>query len=77
MTRLDASAYQIPIDAHSCFAIGSGGRNRGYLCGAVGNRVDTSERPVPQLGYFPEIVKESKVLFSAARADQKTHRRPL
>jgi hypothetical protein len=68
LARLDASAYEINIDAHSCFEIRSLERkqNRGYLCGVAGETAHTEEMPAPELRYSPKFLKMEHVKFSGS-----------
>jgi hypothetical protein len=63
LARLDASAYGIPIDAHSCFEIRSREKNRGYLCGIAGSRAPTREQPAPDLRYRPKFAAAADALL--------------
>jgi len=70
LARLDASAYEIKIDSHSCFEIRSLERkqNRGYLCGVAGESVPTEEMPVAEIRYSPKFMKVEDVEFSGRAA---------
>jgi hypothetical protein len=66
LARLDASAYDIKIDSHSCFEVRSLERkqNRGYLCGVAGEDVPTEEMPVAEPRYSPKFAKVEDVKIS-------------
>lgn len=55
LSRLDAAFYGKAIDADSCYGIHPRERTQGYLCAMKGVRPETTERPVPTVGYIPRF----------------------
>jgi hypothetical protein len=67
LSRLDAAFYGKAIDADSCYEIRPQGRNRGYLCGMMGARPETNEKPVPTVGYVPRFKNMPGVQLNTIR----------
>ena len=61
LTRMDASAYGKRVDARSCYEVHSGSDNRGYLCGMEGIPIDSRQKPVPEVGYFPQYAEAGSI----------------
>ncbi len=67
LSRLDAGFYGRSIDADSCYEIRPRERNRGYLCGMKGVRPETTEQPVPTVGYLPRFKSMPEVQVDTIR----------